>query len=168
MYVLKTFDKVEFTITDEEAAVVAKAINDGKQKAITIQGNLLTLSSISMLLKQEHVKRKFDTNHKIGVLKDGRRVIKQYGTWYLMNPDFQDDNGNYTGRPDPDDCPEVRFDCVPSVRDYEQVFWELPVEQWAQLLLESNPIARLNGPRTQGLEKIETDVKSFVERYDGR
>lgn len=153
MYILKTFDKVEFKVTDEEALKIAEALNAGKQKAITLQGNIVLLSSISGIIKEEKMlEHEGEKDHKVGVLHDGTRVVKQFGEWFCMGGE-RDEDGHYAVRPDIDYYPEVRMDCVPSVITYETKFASLPLDERKTLMIGEKTERRYL--EDHGMERIE-------------
>lgn len=155
MYVLKTFDKTEFTISEVEALAIAEAMNAGKQKAITLQGNIIVLSSISAILKEEKALEHEDMEAKFGVLHDGTRVIRQFGEWFCLSGE-RDKNNLYEVRPDIEYYPEVRANRVPSLEMYKLRFEHLPSTERLALMLDGVDLEHLQ--RKGGLERIENKL----------
>lgn len=155
MYVLKTFDKTEFNISELEALAIAEAMNAGKQKAITLQGNIIALSSISAILKEEKALEHGNTEAKFGVLHDGTRVIRQFGEWFCMSGE-KDENNLYEVRPDIEYYPEVRANRVPSLEMFNLRFEHLPTSERLTLMLDGVDLERMQ--RKGGLQRIENKL----------
>lgn len=150
MYILKTYDRLKLELTDEEAGKVLSVINAGQQKNVLVQGNYFAIAGIASLTKQED----FDEeDHKIGVLHDGTRVVKQFGEWFCMTGE-RDEAGHYAVRPDSHFYPEIMMDCVPSVDVYERKYAGLPLEQRKALMIEGKNPERYQ--RSGGLSRIGT------------
>lgn len=155
MYILKTFDKTQFEISDEEAVKIAAVMNDGTAKTVAIRGNVIAVSAISGLLKDEVARESEGNDHKLGILHDGTRVIRQFGEWMCMDSNF-DEAGRYSTRPDPRYYPEVAVDTVPSVEDYHRRFKHLALEERKALMLEGRDLDRYT--RQGGLSKIDATL----------
>lgn len=128
MYIIKTIDRSEYEAEDSEALKVAEAMNTGKLKAVVIQGNIVVLSSISSIKKESKKLEDEEKDHKLGVLHDGTRVIRQFGQWMCMDSNL-DEEGHYCTRPDPEYFPEVALDLVPSIHFYEKKLAQLTAEE---------------------------------------
>jgi hypothetical protein len=112
MYKLTTIEGYSLSLDQEEAETVTKAINAG-MKTIAIQGNLITVSNITGMWK-DNLKREHDDEHEIGVLHDGSRAIRRFGAWYALS--------NQDAKIDPAYYPEVAMDVVPSVQEWEEKY----------------------------------------------
>ena len=162
MYILKTYDRLKLELTDEEAGKVLSVINAGQQKNVLVQGNYFAIAGISSLTKCEDFE---EEDHKIGVLHDGTRVVKQFGEWFCMSGEH-DEAGHYAVRPDSAFYPEIMMDCVPSVETYERKYAALPIEQRKALMIEGKDPERYR--RSSGLSRIGTgypipaDMKRIV------
>ena len=118
-YTIRFIDKSETTITDEEYAKLA-----GKTGLVFVPSTreTINMSSISRIFETGSQ----ETNdHRVGVLHDGSRVVRQFGEW-MCDDGERNDAGYLTTRPDPRFYPEVAKDCVPSVKTYETKFAALP------------------------------------------
>lgn len=150
MYILKTYDRLKLELTDEEAAQILTVINAGQQKNVLVKGNYFAIAGIASLTKQEDFE---EEGHTIGVLHDGTRVVKQFGEWFCMTGE-RDENGRYAVRPDSAFYPEIMMDCVPSVETYERKYAGLPLEQRKALMIEGKDPERYR--RSGGLSRIGT------------
>ena len=125
--ILHTMDKLRFEITDEEGKAVAAAMADGK-KSVVVAGVYLVTSSISAIYpehKADQVERKREQTE--GVLHDGTRVRKHFGSWVDADNSVPDDKGNYVPvRLDPVYYPEVARDCVPTPKEFQERFATIP------------------------------------------
>ena len=68
-----------------------------------------------------------------GMLHDGQRVVRYFGSWYL------DGDINENGKPqriiDPNYYPEVARDCVPTPREFFEKYEMLPPEERLKLII---------------------------------
>ena len=74
------------------------------------------------------------------MLHDGQAVIKKFGVWYI-------NDGSFQIVVDPKYYPEVERDVVPTVKEFEQKYKSLPIEERLPLML---PEKREGG----GLKKL--------------
>lgn len=151
MFIIKTIDKSEYEVEDQEALKVAEAMNNGKLKAVVIQGNIVVLSSISSIKKESKKLEDEEKDHKLGVLHDGTRVIRQFGQWMCMDNNL-DENGHYCTRPDQQYYPEVALDLVPSISLYDRKFSPLPAEERKRLMVSERGLRLENTDK--GLQKL--------------
>lgn len=140
MPTLKTYDGHSLQVSDEEARTLAKIIAEGKQKSVIIAGNIIAISNISGVWNKSASE---ETDHTMGVLHDGTRVVKQFGSWFCIGQ--RNDQGHYEVRPDPAYYPEVAMDKVPSVSEYETKYAALPAEERKALMAAGYEPRRFNG-----------------------
>lgn len=163
MYILKTYDGLSLTLKEEEAQKVLEAINAGTQKSIVVQNNYFAISNISSLTKEEISE---ETDHTIGVLHDGSRVIRQFGQWFCLDGEVSENN-HYSVRPDPYYYPEVAMDCVPSVKTYEQKYQALPPAERKQAICGGRDTKRyLGGTGVSSVADILAGKKTEQEKLD--
>lgn len=150
MYILKTYDKLKLTLEDHEAAKILEAINAGQQKNILVKGNYFAIAGIASMTKQEDFE---EEDHKIGVLHDGTRVIRQFGEWFCLQGDT-DEKGYYAVRPDSVHYPEILMDCVPSVETYFMKYSKLPIAERKALMIAGKDAQRYQRSVEHGFSKI--------------
>lgn len=160
MYIVRTYDKLKYRVTDSEALAIGNALNDGKQKAVTLQGDIVLLASISGITREEKMQEyEEEKDHKHGVLHDGTRVVKQFGEWFCMSGD-KDEDGHYCVRPNIEYYPEVKMNCVPSVETYQEKYAQLPADERKALMCAGKDERRYIENR--GMEKIGTVLEDLV------
>ena len=160
MYTLKTFDKTRFEISDDEAVKIAAIMNNGAAKTVAIRGNVIAVSAISGLLKDDAARQSDGDDHKLGVLHDGTPVIRQFGEWMCMDGN-QDEAGRYQTRPSMRYYPEVAVDTVPSFKDYQRRFKSLALEDRKALMLEGKDLTRYD--RVGSLSKISMATSQLIQ-----
>lgn len=123
MYVICFMGGSKTEITEEEYQKL-----NGQEGLIFISRlrETINLSSVTRIYPKENEPEEQD--HKIGVLHDGSRVIRQFGQWFCLNGEVNE-GGIYEVRPDPIYYPEVAKDCVPSVKTFEKKYQALPPEE---------------------------------------
>src|SRR3990167_6808169 len=96
---------------------------------LKISGQTINTSAIkritnkkTFLLDKLEEKKK---TQKEGVLHDGTRVIKHFGSWYLINGEY-DERGNPLSRVFHEWYPEAAVDCVPTELEYKMKYQSLP------------------------------------------
>lgn len=123
MMVILTMDKMRFEVSDENGKAVAQALVEGK-KSVVVNGVYLLTSSITTIYpkhKADEIEQRKEQTE--GVLHDGTRVRKYFGTWVDADNRVPDDKGNYVPvRLDPVYYPEVARDCVPTPKEFHDKF----------------------------------------------
>lgn len=140
---------------------MAEAMNAGKEKVVIVQGNIIVLSSISAILKEEKAREHDDEQAKFGMLHDGTRVVRQFGEWFCMQGE-RDENNLYAVRPDLQHYPEVRANRVPSIEMFEAKFISLSKPERLALMLEGIDEKRFIG--NPDLARIEVSPE-FCEKH---
>ena len=155
MYTLKTYDGLKLELEDLEAAKILEVINKGTQKNILVHGNYFAIAGIASLTKAQELEEPKD--HKLGILHDGTRVVRQFGEWYCIGE--YEESGRYVVRPDIDFYPEVRMDCVPSIETFESKYRNLPIEERKALMIGNKDTARYR--KAEGMTRIGSTIKSI-------
>lgn len=153
MYTLILINGQRYDITESEYnSILGKS---GMQffPSIKVTVNMSSVSCIEPKgLGDKAVDRSKQTE---GMLKDGTRMIKQFGRWYCADGQ-KDEQGRLCTEADPTYYPEIKSGILPTPEEYAQEFRALPAEQWAARLVGSNPERPqlLEGRSTQGLTKV--------------
>jgi len=112
----------------------------------------INMSSVSCIEPKGFGDKAVDRTKQLeGVLKDGTRMIKQFGRWYCADGQ-RDDQGRLCTEVDPTYYPEINSGMLPTPEEYAQEFKALPVEQWKARLVGDNI------ERTQLLEGRSSEV----------
>lgn len=137
MYKLTTIEGYVLKLSEEEAALVLKAMNSGT-KVITIQGNAIVASNITGVWREELTSAK-DNKREVGVLHDGSMAIRKFGTWYALS--------NQSAKIDPAYYPEVAKDVVPSVEEWKEKYEGIEDREKVKALMigESEETMRIGG-----------------------
>lgn len=148
--IVSLMDGSKVQITEEEYTKLA-----GKTGLVFIPSiqetiNMLSITRIYPLENQGDEK-----NHKVGMLLDGRTVVKRFGQWYLMRDDLVNADGEYDCQPDPTDCPEIRYDCVPSVGDYQRKYSKMSREEAIEVLCGNREARRIESTGLTPIKEIQ-------------
>jgi len=88
-----------------------------------------------------------------GILHDGTRVIRHFGSWVDASQEVPDDNGNYKKiQLDPEYYPEVALDKVFTEKEYQEIK-QLGTEEKLQLLIGNDSRAKRLG-ENKGFQKL--------------
>ena len=135
-YIVKTMSGSAIKISEEDYKNIG-----GKSSGMvyTRDGGSFNLSSVDSIIPEEdYILEK--SNQTTGMLHDGQAVIKKFGVWYI-------NDGSFQIVVDPKYYPEVERDVVPTVKEFEQKYKSLPIEERLPLML---PEKREGG----GLKKL--------------
>lgn len=139
-----TFENEEIPATQEEVQTLIgktgivrfpQLILDGK---VVRQEQFINASGIRRIVpRQTYEADKMMDRKKAmhGMLHDGTKVMRYFGTWYL-DGDI-DERGRPSKMIDPAYYPEVAMDCVPTVEEYYQKYAHLPREERKKLITGS-------------------------------
>lgn len=153
-YTIRFMDDSKTEITNEEFLKLA-----GRTGLVFIPSirETINLSSISRIYPSENEPK--ETEHTLGVLHDGSRVVRQFGQWYCIDGQ-KNENGHYETRPDPNFFPEVMMDSVPSVQEYETKYSALPFEERKALMSAGFDPRRFNGKgKLESISSILSEIK---------
>lgn len=134
-YLVKMISGTEFWITAEEYKNLLQS-----NGLITLQRLQRTINknSISEIIPKDQYE--FEKNPNSGILHDGTKVIRYFGSWYLEGE--INENGKPCKLIDPEYYPEIIMDCVPNPREYFFKYANLPIEERKKLItkrVERNP-----------------------------
>jgi hypothetical protein len=132
-------------VSQEEGMKILKAIQSN-QKFLVIAGQGIAVGDIRAVTTEEFDKDNEEKDHKLGVLHDGTRVIRQFGQWFCLNGTTTEEGYNEV-KPDPAYYPEIAMDCVPSVSDFEKNYRHLMIEERKQLMTGGKDIKRYSKDR---------------------
>ena len=131
-YLIKMMGGDEFKITEEEYKEIM-----GKVGLIYIRSSRKTINtaSISYIVPERVYEQEIDrSDQREGILHDGTRVIRYFGSWYL------DGDIGENGKPqriiDPNYYPEIARDCVPTPREFFEKYEMLPREERLKLITQ--------------------------------
>lgn len=151
-YTIQFIDGSRITITEEEFAKLA-----GKSGLVFIPSirETINMMSISRIYPTENAPE--DKDHKLGVLHDGTRVIRQFGEWFCMAGE-RDEKGLYAVRPDVTFYREVAMDCVPSIETYQTKYQMLSTDERKAKMIEGKDTARYE--REGGFSRISETMET--------
>lgn len=125
----------------------------GKAGLVFVPSNDQTINTLSITRIYPSDEEPETQDHKIGVLHDGTRVVRQFGEWFCLEGDM-DEKGRYSVRPDPEHYPEILMDNVPSVETYVLKYSKLPLAERKQLMIAGKDISRYQRSNDSGLSRI--------------
>jgi len=134
-YIIKTKGKSIIKISEEEYGKL-RQVESGLVHFRNISIDIISIDSI--IPEEDYILEK--SNQTTGMLHDGQSVIKKFGVWYI-------NDGSFQIVVDPKYYPEVERDVVPTVKEFEQKYKSLPIEERLPLML---PEKREGG----GLKKL--------------
>lgn len=154
-YTIQFIDGNKITILEEEY-----------RKLLAGGGGLVFIPSLGQTINMLSISRIYpksdspdERKHTIGVLHDGTNVVRQFGQWFCLLGG-KDERGNYDVKPDPHFYPEVACDMVPSVKDYQQKFAHLSVEERKTAMLGGQRPERYLSEKKLGYSDIPKNVLS--------
>jgi len=121
MYILKTIDKIQFKISEEEYKGYLQANSDDH---LTFRNGVSVKKTMIAIIYPENSTDVIEDRReqKHGILHDGTKVIRHFGQWVLDSGMVPDDKGNY--QPiviDKNYFPEVARDCVLTPGEFEKI-----------------------------------------------
>ena len=138
-YIIKTKGKSIIKISEEEYGKL-RQVESGLVHFRNISIDIISIDSI--IPEEDYILEK--SNQTTGMLHDGQAVIKKFGVWYI-------NDGSFQIVVDPKYYPEVERDVVPTVKEFEQKYKSLPIEERLPLML---PEKREGG----GLKKLNAKL----------
>ena len=146
MFILKiTNEDKNIRITEDEAKVIANTPDD-KSVAINRLG-IVVQKRMVMVFPEESPDIK--EGQETGVLHDGVRVKKHFGSWV-------DATAMFDGKPvriDPQYYPEVALDKVPTEWEWENKYKQLPKEERKEAIC-GHQMDRIEGQKMERLGEI--------------
>lgn len=131
--------------------------------AIPSTGEIINMSAIARIVPEINADDLEDNKNKNeGILHDGLPVIRYFGSWF-QDGEF-DANGRPTRRIDLEYYPEVRADCVPLRKEFEEKYKQLPREERLKLILEVGRTTRV--PNLVQTNSIGETIKQIGEKYE--
>lgn len=124
MFVIHTYDKKKFVVTEDEARDVLEAKSAGDD-GVFIKGGFIACANISGVYPQESEDR---SSQVWGVMHDGQSAFKQFGVW--VDPRGpRDEKGYYLVKYSTEYYPEAARDCVPTPEEYDRDYKNLSLEE---------------------------------------
>lgn len=143
MYIIKLMSGEKITVNKSEYQTIMSA-----EKGIFIPRiesfiNKSFIAAAYPELSADQVEDK--KTQQLGILHDGTRVRRHFGQWVDAEMQVPDDKGNYMPvKIDPTYYPEVALDCVPTIKEFEQLR-HLPTDERRRLIINDKSPARLGG-----------------------
>lgn len=158
MFTIELINGRKFVITDEECQTLL-----GKNGLVAIKsiGAVVNTASISCIISEKAAQTsdllKDRSKQTHGVLSDGTKVIRQFGSWYVVNNEL-DDHGRYLTRPDAMVYREISTDIIASPEEWAKRGSDFYDKDVPSILLgqQSENPKLLDRPRTSvnGLSRI--------------
>ncbi len=159
-YIVTLINGSKYTITQDEYQKL-----EGKTGLIFIPSINVTINMVSIASIHSE-DQEDEKDHTIGVLHDGSRVIRQFGQWFCLNGEVNE-NGHYGVRPNPRYFPEVAIDCVPSVKIYELKYQSLPLEERKKAICGGRePQRYLGNTKPTSIAEIVKDEPEWCIKHD--
>ena len=149
---VKLSNQAEIVIGEDEVRTVLEGITK-KDQIVALKNGVFNSSYFVAIVDDNDDKR----NQKEGTLHDGLLVIRYFGSWYV-DGEF-DGEGKPTKRIDSAYYPEVARDCVPTRKEFEEIYRELPREKRLELIC-----AGTREPKSGGLNKIGELLSGATKR----